>query len=195
MTDNGPAKVRFNAGLRGCKGTVYEGGIRVPCFIRWPARLPGGTGRGSAGGPHRHLPDLAGSLPASTCRAGLPLDGKSLMPLLRGGSGRGVARSDAVLPVASRRRARAGPRLRRPLAALQAPPPRAPAREAEAPQAGALRPGERPGRGAQHRRRAPRDRRADARGLPRLVPRRVLDARVRPRPDRDRRSRGRIRPC
>ena len=65
----------------------------------------------------------------SRCRAGFTLDGKSLMPLLRGEPGRGVARSDALLPVASRRRARAGPRLRRPLAALQAPPARAPARE------------------------------------------------------------------
>jgi arylsulfatase A-like enzyme len=40
LTDNGPAKVRYNAGLRGYKGTVYEGGIRVPCYIRWPGHLP-----------------------------------------------------------------------------------------------------------------------------------------------------------
>src|SRR5262249_33126445 len=43
LTDNGPAQVRFNAGLRGRKGTVYEGGIHVPCFIRWPGHLPGGS--------------------------------------------------------------------------------------------------------------------------------------------------------
>ena len=42
LTDNGPAKVRFNAGLRGCKGTVYEGGIRVPCYIRWPGHFAAG---------------------------------------------------------------------------------------------------------------------------------------------------------
>lgn len=38
MTDNGgTAGVRlFNAGLRGGKTTYYEGGHRVPCWIRWP---------------------------------------------------------------------------------------------------------------------------------------------------------------
>ena len=42
LTDNGPAQVRFNAGLRGWKGSVYDGGIRVPCYIRWPGHLPAG---------------------------------------------------------------------------------------------------------------------------------------------------------
>jgi arylsulfatase A-like enzyme len=38
MTDNGgTAGVNtFNAGLRGRKTTYYEGGHRVPCWIRWP---------------------------------------------------------------------------------------------------------------------------------------------------------------
>ncbi len=39
MSDNGPATWRYNAGLRGKKSHVYEGGIRVPCFVRWPERL------------------------------------------------------------------------------------------------------------------------------------------------------------
>ncbi len=39
MTDNGPATFRYNAGLRGKKGRIYDGGTRVPCFIRWPDRL------------------------------------------------------------------------------------------------------------------------------------------------------------
>jgi arylsulfatase A-like enzyme len=41
LTDNGPGGVRWNAGLRNRKGTVYEGGIRVPCYLRWPAKFPG----------------------------------------------------------------------------------------------------------------------------------------------------------
>jgi arylsulfatase A-like enzyme len=41
LTDNGPAFARYNGGLRGLKGTVFEGGTRVPFFVRWPAKLPG----------------------------------------------------------------------------------------------------------------------------------------------------------
>ncbi|MFW5776270.1 MAG: arylsulfatase [Spirochaetota bacterium] len=39
MTDNGTAQGHevFNAGMRGHKGSVYDGGHRVPCFVRWPA--------------------------------------------------------------------------------------------------------------------------------------------------------------
>ena len=43
MSDNGPTPARFNCGLRGLKGTVYEGGLRVPFFVRWPARVKPGT--------------------------------------------------------------------------------------------------------------------------------------------------------
>jgi arylsulfatase A-like enzyme len=49
MTDNGTAAGYneqtgdgFNAGMRGFKGSEYDGGHRVPCFIRWTGRLPAG---------------------------------------------------------------------------------------------------------------------------------------------------------
>ena len=54
MTDNGTAAGvargrqqadkwnGFNAGMRGQKGSQYEGGHRVPCFVRWPAGKVGG---------------------------------------------------------------------------------------------------------------------------------------------------------
>jgi len=37
MTDNGTSGNGYNAGMRGKKGSEYDGGHRVPCFIRWPA--------------------------------------------------------------------------------------------------------------------------------------------------------------
>ena len=42
LTDNGPGGARFNAGLRARKGTVYEGGIRVPGYVRWPGAIKPG---------------------------------------------------------------------------------------------------------------------------------------------------------
>ena len=44
MTDNGPQQERYNAGMRGNKSTIYEGGIRSPFFAQWPGHLkPGGS--------------------------------------------------------------------------------------------------------------------------------------------------------
>jgi arylsulfatase A-like enzyme len=85
LTDNGPAKVRFNAGLRGLKGSVYDGGIRVPFYIRWPARFPSGrlVDRIAA-----HI-DVFPTLLEACGVAGpdrIPVDGRSLMPLLSGGA-------------------------------------------------------------------------------------------------------------
>ena len=81
MTDNGSASGVFNAGMRGTKGTVYEGGHRVPCFIRWPARLKGGF-------DIEHLAAHVDLLPTLIELCGIPyprdilFDGRSLMPLL-----------------------------------------------------------------------------------------------------------------
>jgi hypothetical protein len=42
-TDNGPNTARYNGGMRGGKGSVFEGGLRVPCFLRWPDKLKAGS--------------------------------------------------------------------------------------------------------------------------------------------------------
>ncbi len=82
-SDNGPASARFNGGMRGQKGSLFEGGQRVPCFIRWPGKLTAGRRVTEIAQHIDILPtllDLAG-LPAPNAR---PLDGLSLVSLLKG---------------------------------------------------------------------------------------------------------------
>lgn len=43
LTDNGPNSDRLNDGMLGRKGSEMEGGIRVPCFVRWPGKIAPGT--------------------------------------------------------------------------------------------------------------------------------------------------------
>jgi arylsulfatase A-like enzyme len=39
LTDNGPNGNRFNAEMKGIKGSVHEGGVRVPSFWKWPGKI------------------------------------------------------------------------------------------------------------------------------------------------------------
>ncbi|MCL6451531.1 MAG: sulfatase-like hydrolase/transferase [Acetobacteraceae bacterium] len=39
-SDNGATGPGSTGGLRGRKGSVWEGGLRVPGIIEWPARIP-----------------------------------------------------------------------------------------------------------------------------------------------------------
>ena len=41
-SDNGPFFGGRTGGLRGMKGSTFEGGFRVPCIARWPGKIPGG---------------------------------------------------------------------------------------------------------------------------------------------------------
>lgn len=85
MTDNGgTAGVKmYNAGLRAGKTTYYDGGHRVPCFVRWPAgrlRPPVDVDIPT------QIQDLLPTL-IDFCSLKFPaaahLDGRSLLPLLR----------------------------------------------------------------------------------------------------------------
>jgi arylsulfatase A-like enzyme len=83
LTDNGPAFPRFNAGLRGLKGTVYEGGIRVPFFVRWPGHFPAGATVDRIAAHIDLVPTLLDACGVSPPKD-VKLDGHSLLPLLEG---------------------------------------------------------------------------------------------------------------
>ena len=99
MTDNGTARGAtfpgprgndrpmisgYNAGMRGKKGSPYEGGHRVPCFIRWPSGgIEGGRDVNELTAHLDLLPTLI-----ELCNLRKPsdvqLDGRSLGGLLQG---------------------------------------------------------------------------------------------------------------
>jgi arylsulfatase A-like enzyme len=86
MTDNGGTNgVDFyNAGMRGRKITLWEGGHRVPCFVRWPqGGIGGGRDVGELTLVQDVLPTLA-SLCSITPPPGAKFDGLDLSRLLRG---------------------------------------------------------------------------------------------------------------
>jgi arylsulfatase len=86
MTDNGSTfgPLYYNAGMRGGKATLWEGGHRVPCFIHWPG--------GNLGEPRdiNGLTEVQDLLPTlgDLCGIKTPggLDGITLAPVLRGHS-------------------------------------------------------------------------------------------------------------
>jgi arylsulfatase A-like enzyme len=90
MTDNGQSNYKlprsgpfyFNVGMRGTKGSNYDGGHRVPCFISWPI---GGLKSGKAINQltaHFDLMPTLIDLCRLNCKNSIDFDGKSLVPLL-----------------------------------------------------------------------------------------------------------------
>ncbi|MBI5831677.1 MAG: arylsulfatase [Armatimonadetes bacterium] len=81
MTDNGgTAGLQVgNDGMRTGKGTAFRGGTRVPSFWRWTGTLTPGD-RPQLAGAIDVLPTLAELVGAQPAQ---PVDGRSLLPLLR----------------------------------------------------------------------------------------------------------------
>lgn len=83
MTDNGPQQRRYKAGLRGLKGSVWRGGVRVPLLFKYPKMK---TRVEEVEATVAHL-DILPTI-AALCEADLPkmkkIDGKNMLPLLQG---------------------------------------------------------------------------------------------------------------
>ncbi len=84
-SDNGPFHGGSSGGLRGMKGSSYEGGYRVPLIARWPGKIPAGHVNAA---PAVMMDLFATALNAT----GIPsppdrvIDGRDIMPLLTSGS-------------------------------------------------------------------------------------------------------------
>ncbi|MCM8532274.1 MAG: sulfatase [Lentisphaeraceae bacterium] len=80
-TDNGPAIGKATP-LKGKKGSTYEGGQRVPAFVRWPGKIPAGQVSDELLTAMDLLPTLTklagGKLPEKT------IDGKDVIEVLKG---------------------------------------------------------------------------------------------------------------
>ena len=85
MSDNGPNSgkktPRFNATMKGRKGSVHEGGVRVPFFIRWPGQIASGQVIDTIASHIDLLPSLV-ELTGTKMGKTLPQDGVSLVPLI-----------------------------------------------------------------------------------------------------------------
>jgi len=86
MTDNGTSGGDYNAGMRGKKGSEYDGGHRVPCFIRWPGGglLKKGTGEIDRLTAHIDILPTLIELCGLRRPQGVKFDGDSLVGLLMG---------------------------------------------------------------------------------------------------------------
>ena len=88
-SDNGAYSLKryseINKPFREGKGSLHEGGIRVPLIARWPGRIAPGTRSDSLVHFVDLLPTLA-EVAGATPPADYTLDGRSLTPLFDGGS-------------------------------------------------------------------------------------------------------------
>jgi len=83
FSDNGATGPGSCGRLFGMKGTVWEGGIRVPGIARWPGRIKAGSVTDQLATTIDVLPTI---LDVADVRVpeGLKLDGESLLPLMEG---------------------------------------------------------------------------------------------------------------
>ncbi len=108
-SDNGAGKVagfwldpgsvasghKANAPWRGGKGSVYEGGLRVPFVVRWPSRVPAGVVSDAMFG----LVDMTASLASLAGQAGphdAAIDSVNVLPALMSPSAADDGRRDLV---------------------------------------------------------------------------------------------------
>jgi arylsulfatase A-like enzyme len=86
MSDNGAIQYGDNGPWRSSKGTVYEGGVRVPAAVRWPAGIRGGRAVDAMMGFIDVYPTLK-RIAGVTGPDPHPLDGQDMLDVIRGNAG------------------------------------------------------------------------------------------------------------
>jgi arylsulfatase A-like enzyme len=81
--DNGGEKYSDNGGLAKAKGTLWEGGIRVPAFVRWPGKIDTGTITQQVAITMDWTKTIL-SVGGANTHKDFPLDGIDLLPILTG---------------------------------------------------------------------------------------------------------------
>lgn len=81
MTDNGPQQIRYNSSMKGRKGTVYNGGIRVPFYIQYSEKFKESKVINKMSAHIDVLPTIL-----ELCNLNVPndrkIDGQSLVPFI-----------------------------------------------------------------------------------------------------------------
>ncbi|MCP5118130.1 MAG: sulfatase-like hydrolase/transferase [bacterium] len=91
-SDNGAIPQGSTGGLKGRKGSIWEGGLRVPAIIEWPARAPAPRTIEVPAGTVDIYPTLL-DIAGVSVENQPPLDGVSILPLIEG---RGISRTHAL---------------------------------------------------------------------------------------------------
>ena len=86
-SDNGPwlnfgRHAGVTGGFREGKGTTWEGGVRVPCIVRWPNQVPRGVTTPALAANLDLLPTIVAACEVAGPRR--PIDGQSFLSLLKG---------------------------------------------------------------------------------------------------------------
>jgi len=84
----GGKNAAYHQGLRGYKHDLTEGGIRVPGILEYPALIKTNVVTNYPAATMDYLPTFMDALGISHPHPSWPLDGTSLMPLIRGEVGR-----------------------------------------------------------------------------------------------------------
>jgi arylsulfatase A len=87
-SDNGPWDLKNGHGgsalpLRGFKFQTYEGGMRVPCIMRWPGQIPAGSECSEIAASIDLMPTLA-RIAGTSAPSDRLIDGMDILPLMQG---------------------------------------------------------------------------------------------------------------